>query len=225
MERATYRQLAGMACLGAVALGAAAFFSPATVVAELEHLAAAHPLQFAAALAAVYLLRPFLLWPVSSVALVLGYLYGPVVALPLALAGAALTGLPPFLIARHASDEGVLGFVGDSGRSLVDSVGETRGVLAARLSPVPGDPISYGAGLSEVSVGAFLLGTVLGEVPWALVTILAGDSMRQLSVTGFSFSPAAVVAMAGLAITVLSGPLYSKYCEAPGADVTGRRSQ
>ncbi len=211
MERATYRQLLGMACLGAVALGAAALFSPATVVAELEHLAAAHPLQFAAALAAVYLARPFLLWPVSSVALVLGYLYGPAVALPLALAGAALSGLPPFLIARYASDEGLLGSVGDSGRQLVDAVGETRGVLAARLSPVPGDPISYGAGLSDVSAGAFLLGTVVGEVPWALVTVFAGSSMRRLTVTGFSVSPAAVVAMAGLAVIVLSGPLYSHY--------------
>lgn len=222
MERATYRQLLGMACLGAVALGAAVLFSPATVVAELEHLAAAHPLQFAAVLAAVYLARPFLLWPVSSVALVLGYLYGPAVALPLALAGAALSGLPPFLLARYVGEDGLLGYVGDSGRQLVDTVGETRGVLAARLSPVPGDPISYGAGLSNVSVGAFLAGTVLGEIPWALVTIFAGNSMRRLTVTGFSVSPAAVVAMAGLAIVVLSGPLYSRY-RAGGPEATGRR--
>lgn len=221
MKRATYRQLLGMACLGAVALGAAVLFSPATVVAELEHLTA-HPLHFVAVLAAVYLVRPFLLWPVSSIALVLGYLYGPAVALPLALAGAALTGLPPFLVARYVGEEGLLGYVGDSGRQLVDTVGETRGVLAARLSPVPGDPISYGAGLSNVSVSAFLAGTVLGEIPWALVTIFAGDSMRRLSVTGFSVSPAAVVAMAGLAIIVLSGPLYSRY-RAGSPEVTSRR--
>ncbi len=222
MERATYRQLLGMGCLGAVALGAAVLFSPATVVGELEHLAVAHPLQLAAALAVVYLVRPFLLWPVSSVALVLGYHYGPAVALPLALAGAALTGLPPFLIARYVGEDGLLGYVGDSGRQLVDTVGETRGVLAARLSPVPGDPISYAAGLSNVSVGAFLAGTVLGEIPWALVTVFAGDSMRQLSVTGFSASPAAVAAMAGLAIIVLSGPLYSRY-RARNPEATGRR--
>jgi len=210
MERATYRQLLGMACLGAVALGGVALFSPDRVVAELEHLAT-HPLQFAVVLVAVYLARPFLLWPVSSIALVLGYLYGPAVALPLALAGAALTGLPPFLVARYVGDEGLLGFVGDSGRELVDTVGETRGVLAARLSPVPGDPISYAAGLSNVSLGAFLVGTVLGEVPWALVTVFAGSSMRQLSVSGFAVSPGAIVAIAGLAVVVLSGPLYNKY--------------
>jgi uncharacterized membrane protein YdjX (TVP38/TMEM64 family) len=211
MERATRRQLLGIGCLGGLAAGAALFFSPADVVGELEHLAT-HPLQFALALAVVYVLRPFLLWPVSSVAVVLGYVYGPVVAFPIALAGAALTGLMPFSVARYASsDVGLFGSIGETGRRFADSVGETRGVVAARLSPVPGDPVSYAAGLSDVSVSAFLLGTVVGEIPWALATVLAGDSMRTLTVTGFSLSPAAVVAIAGLAVVVLAGPLYNRY--------------
>lgn len=198
-----------MACLGTVALLAAVLFSPATLVAELEHLAT-HPVQFALVLAAVYLVRPFLLWPVSAVALVLGYLYGPV-ALPLALVGAGLTGLPPFLLARYANSEaGVLGAVASTGRDLVDAVGETRGVLAGRLSPVPGDAVSYGAGLSDVGVGAFLVGTVIGEIPWAVVTVFAGDSMRTLALSGFSPGPAAVVAIAGLGVLVLSGPIYAR---------------
>lgn len=211
MQRATRRQLLGMACLGALAAGAALLFSPSAVVTELERLAG-HPLQFALALVAVYLVRPFLLWPVSSVALVLGFVYGPALAFPLALAGAALSGLPPFLVARYASsDRGLFAAIGQSGRRFADSVGETRGVVAARLSPVPGDPVSYAAGLSEVSLGAFLVGTLVGEVPWAVVTVLAGDSMRTLSVTGFSLSPAAVVTIAGLGVVVLAGPLYARF--------------
>lgn len=218
MEPATRRQLLGTAGLGAVALVAALVFSPATVVGELEHLAT-HPGQFALALAAVYIVRPFLLWPVSSLALVLGYLYGPVVALPLALAGAALTGLPPFFVARYADSEaGPFASIATRGQELTDAVGETRGVLAARLSPVPGDAISYASGLSNVSLSAFLAGTVVGEVPWALVTIYAGDSMRTLTVTGFTLSPAILVAITGLGIIVLSGPLYSRYREGPLLD-------
>lgn len=210
MDRATRRQLVGTAGLGAVAVTAAALFSPSTVVARLEHLAT-HPFRFALALVAVYLVRPFLLWPVSSIALVLGYLYGPVVALPIAIAGAGLSGLPPFFLARYASsDAGPFGSIAYSGRRLTETVGETRGVLAARLSPVPGDPISYAAGLTKVSPGAFVLGTVVGEIPWALVTVFAGDSMRTLSVTGFTVSPAAVVAIAGLSVIVLAGPLYTR---------------
>jgi uncharacterized membrane protein YdjX (TVP38/TMEM64 family) len=211
MERATRRQLVGMACLGAIALVAALVFSPAAVVTTLEHLAT-HPLQFALALVAVYLVRPFLLWPVSSIALVLGYVYGPVVALPIAIVGAAISGLPPFVVARYArSDVGPFASVADTGRQLTDAVGETRGVLAARLSPIPGDPISYASGLTNVSLGAFLVGTAVGEIPWALATVLAGSSMRTLSVTGFTLSPAAVLAIAGLAVVVLAGPLYNHF--------------
>jgi uncharacterized membrane protein YdjX (TVP38/TMEM64 family) len=198
-----------MACLGAIAAGAALLFSPAAIIAGLEHLAT-HPLQFALALLVVYLVRPFLLWPVSSLGLVLGYVYGPAVALPIAVVGAAISGLPPFFVARFAnSDGGLFGSVAETGQRLTESVGETRGVLAARLSPIPGDPISYASGLSNVSVGAFVAGTLVGEIPWALVTVLAGDSMRTLSVTGFTFSPAAILAIAGLAVIVLAGPVYS----------------
>lgn len=208
MHRATGRQLVGAATLVAVAVLAAVVLSPEQVVGELEHLAT-HPLRFGAALALVYLARPFLFWPVSSIAVVLGYLYGPVAALPLALAGAGLTGLPPFVIARSAaSDVGLLGALAEPGRDLVGVVGEVRGVIAARLSPVPGDVVSYGAGLSEVSVPAFLAGTVVGEVPWAIVAVVAGDSMRTLTVTGFRPSPALLVGIAALAVLVLAGPLY-----------------
>lgn len=209
METATKRQAVGVA--GLVSLAAAAWlaFSAETVVAELEGLAT-RPLVFGLALVAVYLVRPFLLWPVSSIALVLGYLYGPTIALPLALAGAALTAMPPYLLGRYAkSDIGLFGYIGSSGEQFVDTVGETRGVVAARLSPVPGDPISYASGLTGVSLSPFLAGTVVGEVPWALVTVLTGASMRSLSLSEFSLSLDFVAALAGLAVIVLAGPVYN----------------
>jgi len=218
MEPATRRQLVGMACLGGIAAGAAVLFSPAAILAGLEHLAT-HPLQFGLALLVVYLVRPFLLWPVSSIALVLGYVYDPAIALPIAVIGAVVSGLPPFFAARYAdTDGGLFGSMAESGQRLTDSVGETRGVLAARLSPVPGDPISYAAGVSNVSFWAFVSGTIAGEIPWALVTVLAGNSMRTLSVTGFTLSPAAAIAIAGLAVVVLAGPLYKHFRADPRAE-------
>jgi len=213
----TRRQLLGLAGLLAVAAVAATVFSVETVVTELEALAG-RPLAFALALAAVYLLRPFLLWPVSSVALVLGFVYGPAVALPLALAGAALTAMPPYLIGRYAQSEvGPFGWVASSGEEFVDTVGAFRGVVAARFSPVPGDPISYAAGLSSVRLRPFLAGTVVGEVPWALVTVFTGASMRTLTLSEFAASPELVVVLAGLAVILLAGPLYSRYSEKPGS--------
>jgi uncharacterized membrane protein YdjX (TVP38/TMEM64 family) len=209
MHPATRRQavaVAGLLGVGAVAMLA---FSPTAVLARLEGLADA-PLVLAGVLVAVYLVRPFLLWPMSLVAVVLGYLYGPAVALPVALVGALLTATPPYLLGRYArTDIGLFGTVSSSGERLVGAVGETRSVLAARLSPVPGDPISYGAGMAGVSARPFYLGTIVGEVPWALVATLTGASMRSLSLAEFAVSPELVVVLAGLAVLTLSGPLYS----------------
>lgn len=210
MQRATKRQLLGLAGLGGLAVVAATLFSAETVITELETLAT-RPLVFTLALVAVYLVRPFLLWPVSSIALVLGFLYGPAVAFPLALAGAGLTGLPPYFIGRYAqSDIGLFGSLSASGEEFVDTVGEFRGVVAARFSPVPGDPISYAAGLSNVSLRPFLAGTVVGEIPWAVVTVFAGASMRTLTLSEFSVSWELAVALTGLAVILLTGPLYNR---------------
>ncbi len=210
MESATRRQLVGIAGLLGVAGVATLVFSPETVVGELEGLAE-RPLVFAVALLSLYLVRPFLLWPVSAVALVLGYLYGPYVAFPLALAGAGLSALPPYLLGRYAGTEaGLFGYVRSSGRVLVDTVGETRSVLAARFSPMPGDPISYAAGLSGISLRPFLAGTVVGEIPWAFIAILAGASMRTLTLSEFAFSPSLIIVLACLAVAVLGGPVYNR---------------
>lgn len=210
MESATARQLLGIAGLLAVAGLAAALFSPTTVVTTLEGIAD-RPLVFAGALAGVYLVRPVLLWPVSAVAVVLGYVYSPLVALPLALGGAALTALPPFLIGRVAeTDAGLFGSLKSSGSWATQVVGETRSVIAGRLSPVPGDAVSYWAGLSGVAGWPFLLGTVIGEVPWAVAAIVAGQSMRTLSVDGTTATPALVLGLAALALLVLAGPAYER---------------
>jgi uncharacterized membrane protein YdjX (TVP38/TMEM64 family) len=210
MESATRRQLVGIAGLLGVAGVATLVFSPETVVGELEGLAE-RPLVFAVALLSLYLVRPFLLWPVSAVALVLGYLYGPYVAFPLALAGAGLSALPPYLLGRYAGTEaGLFGYVRSSGQVLVDTVGETRSVLAARFSPMPGDPISYAAGLSGIFLRPFLAGTVVGEIPWAFIAILAGTSMRTLTLSEFAFSPSLIIVLACLAVAVLGGPVYNR---------------
>lgn len=210
MDRATVRQLIGMAGLVGLAGGLTVIFSPETIVTRLEALAT-RPLLFLAALSALYLVRPFLLWPVSSIALVLGYLYDPTIAVPLALVGAALTGLPPYLVGRYAkTDLGLFGYIGSAGEHFTETVGEARGVVAARLSPVPGDPISYAAGLSGISLRAFLAGTVVGEIPWALVTVLTGTSMRSLDLSTPTASPELIVALAGVAVIVLAGPVYKR---------------
>jgi uncharacterized membrane protein YdjX (TVP38/TMEM64 family) len=210
MRAATRRQLLGVAGLLSIAGLAAVLFSPATVLATLERVAS-RPLVFAVALVALYLVRPFLLWPVTSVAVVLGYLYGPALGFALAILGAALTALPPYLIGRYANDEiGLFGYVSDTAAQFFAATGDVRGVVAARFSPVPGDPVSYAAGLSNVSVGSFLFGTMIGEIPWAFVAVFAGTSMRTLDLSSFGLHPELIVALAGFAVLLLAGPAYRR---------------
>lgn len=222
MNRAARRQALGVAGLAAVALVAALTLPPQVLVDRLTGLTA-DPVAFVAVLGAVYLARPFLLWPVTALAVIVGYLYGPVVGLPVALIGTGLSSLPPYLIARRVNTEtGLLAPFGTAGDRLVGAVGAVRGVLAARLLPLPGDAVSYGAGLSGLPTGSFLVGTVVGEVPWATVAVLTGDSMRRLSLSALGPSLELVAAAAGLAVLVLAGPVYSHLAGPSGRSSRGQ---
>lgn len=188
-------------------LALALLFSPSTVLGELLALSG-QPLVFGLALAVVYLVRPLFVWPITAVSVLVGYVYGPVAGFPIALVGAVLTCLPPFLVARRAeTDAGLFGMLGRSGNRLVARAGERRGVVAARLTPLPADVISYAAGLSGVSVASFLFGTLLGEVPWVTAAVLAGNSMRQLSLGADPGLPV-LVGAASLSVLLLAGPAY-----------------
>ena len=205
MNRAARRQALGVAGLAAVALVAALTLPPQVLVDRLTGLTA-DPVAFVAVLGAVYLARPFLLWPVTALAVIVGYLYGPVVGLPVALAGTGLSALPPYLLARRV-DGGPLASLGGAGRRVADAVGAFRGVVAARLVPIPGDAVSYGAGFAGLPPGRFLAGTVIGEIPWATAAVITGASMRSLSLSP-AITPELVVAAAGVAVLVLAGPVY-----------------
>lgn len=218
MRGETRRQLIGLGGLVAVALFASLLSSPRTILTQLETLAS-RPLLFAFALVALYLVRPFLLWPVTSVAVLLGYLYGPTVGFVLAIAGAGFTALPPYLLGRYAQTEiGLFASVSNTFEGFFETVGDFRGVIAARFSPVPGDPISYAAGLSGVSLGPFLAGTMIGEIPWAIVAVFAGASMRTLRLSAFSVSPELIVALFGGALLLLAGPAYNRFAERESAE-------
>jgi uncharacterized membrane protein YdjX (TVP38/TMEM64 family) len=216
MQRATRRQLFGSVFAGGAVLAAAVLLSPAAVLAHAEALSA-RPGLFAGALVAIYLFRPFLLWPISAISVLVGYVYGLSVGVPVGLAGAVLTSLPPFALARYVrTDDGVFGYLGQHGDRLVDATGELRGIVAARLAPLPADGVAYAAGLSRVSVGTMLVGTFLGEFPWVVAAVLAGSSMRTLSVQGLGTGLPLVVGAGSLAVLLLAGPAYRHLRERGG---------
>jgi uncharacterized membrane protein YdjX (TVP38/TMEM64 family) len=210
VHRATARQLAGIAIVGTIAVSAAYSTSPPAIF-ESVRLLVDRPTLLATALVGLYLLRPLLAWPISALSVLLGYLFGPA-AIPIALAGAVLTTIPAYLLARWLGhDVGLLARVGDAGMAVRRTTGDLRGIVAVRLAPLPTDPVSYAAGLAGVPPRPYLLGTAIGESLWVVAAVLLGASMGQLTTAGFSASPLVFATALALALLfALSRPAYRR---------------
>lgn len=209
MKQSTKRQLGGIAVFAVVAVVASLVLSPERVLEAVANLSN-HPVKFGLALFVLYLVRPLFAWPISPISALVGYVLGLEYGIPVALVGATLTTIPPFLFARYAGSGGggLFARLNEVGERFVSVTGATRGVLAARLSPLPADPVSYGAGFAGVSPRAYVLGTFLGEIPWVFVEVLAGASMRTLSTEGLSAGIHVLAASFAVAVLLLAGPAY-----------------
>ena len=90
-------------------------------------------------------------------------------------------------------------------------------MAAARLAPLPADPVSVGAGLSGVGLREYLLGTAAGEIPWTVVAVLAGSSLSRLTADGLGGTSVELALAAGaLALVLLARPIYERLREHRG---------
>ena len=217
MDRLAKQQLLGTAALVVGLAAVAAVFSPARLIREAMHLAD-HPAYLAGVIVTLYLVRPFFAWPTMPLSAFVGFVLGIGYGIPVALMGALVTCLIPYRFAERAGQQGgMFGWLGESGQRIIEVTGETRGVLAARLSPVPADPVSYGAGFAGVSTRAFVVGTFVGEIPWVVVEVIAGASLRSLTLQGLSIEalPQLLVLLGALAILIVAGPTYRHFSRRP----------
>ncbi len=198
------RLLAGGLTLLGVAV-AAWVVSPAVAVEAFEELASS-PLAFAVVLTVVAVVRPFVAWPTLLVPIAVGYAYGPA-GLPLAVAALVVTSLPPYWFGTTAAGSSQLTAAGER---LLTETGGVRGVASARLFPVPSDAISVAAGAVGVRQRPFLVGTLFGELPWAVLGIIAGSSVERLTTGTLSgaIDPWLLAGMSALAVVLLAGPSY-----------------
>jgi uncharacterized membrane protein YdjX (TVP38/TMEM64 family) len=214
---ASLRQAAGVGVVLAVAAVAALTTSPDALFANAERLAR-RPALFVVVLLALYLVRPLLAWPITVISIFLGYVLGPV-AIPVALAGAVVTGLPAYALARYLGhDAGFLARVGDAGGVVRRTTGDLRGIVAVRLAPLPTDPVSYAAGLAGVPLRPYVAGTAIGEAPWVVAAVLLGASAGELTTASSAADPLLVVTTVALAVLlVLSGPAYRRVADVADA--------
>ncbi|MFB6300319.1 MAG: TVP38/TMEM64 family protein [Halobacteriales archaeon] len=196
--------------------------SPETVLGQLRTMLLSP--YFPAVLVGLYLIRPLLAWPITALSVLVGYRYGITVGLPLALLGAVGTSLVPYLAARRIGfGDGIAGRLQTGSQQFFTATGDLRGVIAARLAPTPAEAISAVAGAGGVSLPAFILGTALGELPWTIAAVLAGDSMHQLSMDAASTPDLRLAAAGGLmAVLLVAGPLYRWYRRRNARRATGR---
>ena len=162
---------------------------------------------FPVVLVGLYLVRPALAWPIAAISILVGYRYGVVLGLPVALVGAVVTSLIPYAVARTVRPEaGWFGRFTDGSERYFGGTGGFRGTVAARLAPTPPEAISAAAGVARVPVAAFALGTLVGELPWTIAAVVAGHSMRRLTLSAAAPDPWLVVAGVVAAAIVLAGP-------------------
>ncbi|PSQ44817.1 TVP38/TMEM64 family protein [Halobacteriales archaeon SW_7_68_16] len=201
------RFVVGLALAAVVSLWV--FGSPRRAVAALARLAD-DPVAYGVALVVLYAVRPAFAWPTTLCAAAVGYGYG-FVGFPLALVGAALTSVPPFLVVAHATTDGdgIADRAIGAAESYFGATGTVRGVVAARLAPIPADAVTAAAAASDVPLRRYLLGTLVGEIPWTAAAIAVGASADHLTTGGIDAVPP-VIALAGAigAGLLLAGPAY-----------------
>lgn len=208
MTRVNRRGVALLALLGFVLLAAVAVSPERTLERFRGVLFSPY---FPVVLLCLWLVRPFLGWPMSLVAALVGYRYGVVLGIAIAYPGSLLTTLPPYLLAARAADGdggGWLRRVAAGGERYFDAAGSVRGVVAGRLAPTPGDSVSGAAGLAGVPLPAFLLGTAIGEVPWTVAAVVAGASLDEFAAGAAPSNPLFLAVGALAAAVLLAGPAY-----------------
>lgn len=195
------------AAVAVVLIGVGLLVSPAALVDRLRILLFSP--WFPLVLVGLYLLRPALAWPITALSVLVGYRYGLALGLPIALAGAVGTSLITYVVARHLrTDVGWIGRVTAGSERFFSAAGGLRGVIAARLAPTPAEAISAAAGVARVPVATFVAGTLVGELPWTVAAVVAGHSMRGLSLGDAAPDPWLVLGLALVAALVLAGPAY-----------------
>jgi uncharacterized membrane protein YdjX (TVP38/TMEM64 family) len=160
-------------------------------------------------LSILYFMRSIIAIPLSPITVFIGYHYGFPKGIVIGLSGSTLSCFIPYLIGRYIrTQDGIIGFILYHSEKIVDVTGTVRGVLAARISPLPTDAISYGAGLTDVPLTDYLIGTIIGLLPWTVTLVLFGDSLQDLVLDNIRLEPQLLISMALIGFLLILPSLY-----------------
>lgn len=161
--------------------------SLACAMTEVERVRDAGPAGFVAFLG-LYALGTWAMLPASWLSGASGFLYGALPGIALAWTASTFFGWLAFEGTRGRLRERFMGWIHRRGADRFDAIDRMiarRGLVAVvllRLSPLaPYNIINYLLGLTSVSRGTYLLGTVIGGVVPALVYGLVGSAVSDLA--------------------------------------------
>jgi len=161
-----------------------ALFEPARIEALLQSIGPLAPLIYMAVMAVTAVIIPI---PGPPLFVIAGAIFGPVMGTVYAVAGSVAGALVAFLIARFLGRDFIESLVG---RQVVICCECSEGLLTkivffSRLLPlVSFDVVSYGAGLTRMSLRSFALATLLGSIPMTFIYHSFGSVLKVSTMTG-----------------------------------------
>lgn len=131
---------------------------------------------------AISVARPFFFIPLTPFTIASGFLFGLYWGLTYAMIGSILSALLVFGISRYLFQAYVKTKVLNRYPAIDDLI-HRKGwqfVVFLRLVPVlPFDVVGYLAGASRISMRDYLIGSVIGELPGALVLVIFGSTLTE----------------------------------------------
>ena len=163
-----------------------AFFNPAHVKAVLEAMGPLALLVYIVLIAATAILIPI---PGPPLYVIAGAIFGPVLGTIYTVVGSAAGAAIAFLLARFLGRDFVESMVGkqvviccECSEALL-----TRVIFFSRLLPlISFDVVSYGAGLTRMSLWKFTLATILGFIPMTFIYHIFGSAMAVSTSTAIA---------------------------------------
>jgi uncharacterized membrane protein YdjX (TVP38/TMEM64 family) len=204
---AGWRRAARLVVLGLIGLGAAAAWhwraalDPAALSAAIGRYPAAP-----AAFLAVHVMASLLFVPRTVPAIAAGLMFGIGWGTLWAALGSVIGAAAGFLVARYLGADFIAAEPNARLRPLLQRVerGGWRAVAALRLIPVmPHSLANYGLGLTRLPLGAYMFGSLVGQLPMTIAYVDFGAAGERLMLGETDWLMPSLIGAAALALSLL----------------------
>jgi uncharacterized membrane protein YdjX (TVP38/TMEM64 family) len=209
LRRATRLMVLGLIATAAIAAWHwRTIFDPIAITTVIGQYPAA-PLGFLAA----HIAASLVFIPRTLLAIVAGLLFGTGWGIVWAELGSVAGAAAGFLLARYISS-GLIDFQrGSRVRSLLEWVerGGWRAVALLRLVPImPHSVANYGLGLTALPLGAYALGSLIGQLPLTIAYVEFGAAGERFLAGGTGWIELTLIGFAALSLTFLFSAYFGR---------------